>query len=104
MPALMSLPDEPFIYLIGVNHAMQFKSAEAQAFGESESVWEKREAFKAHAAEMIDKLDIEILAEEFSQKGKRQPDEREAEAFRKKFTAELGTAPASLNWETVLEQ
>jgi hypothetical protein len=100
----MSLPDEPFIYLIGVNHAMQFKSRLSQMFSESERVQEKREAFKAHVAEMIDKLGIEILAEEFSQEGKRQPDEREAEAFREELTAEFGTAPAPLNWETVLEQ
>src|SRR5436190_4312046 len=100
----MSLPDEPFIYLIGVNHAMQFKSPLSQMFSESKRVQEKREAFKAHVAEMIDKLDIEILAEEFSQEGKRQPDEREAEAFREELTAEFGTAPAPLNWETVLEQ
>jgi len=100
----MSLPDEPLLYLIGVNHAIQFKSAESQAFGESKSVWKKREAFRAHVAEMIDKLDIEILAEEFSQEGKRQSEVREEEAIREKIAAELGTAPAPLNWETVLEQ
>src|SRR5437870_9581769 len=60
----MSLPDEPLLYLIGVNHAVQFESALSQLFSESESVRAKREAFKAHAAEMIDKLGIEVLAEE----------------------------------------
>src|SRR5262245_58916002 len=86
----MSLPDESFLYLIGVNHAVQFKSAVAQMFGESESVRQKREAFTAHVAEMIAKLDIEILAEEFSEQGKRRRD--------------LGSAPESLNYETVLEE
>ena len=64
----MSLPDEPLLYLIGVNHAVQFKPAMSQMFpnGESEVVRKKREAFKAHVAEMIDKLGIEVLAEEFS--------------------------------------
>jgi hypothetical protein len=100
----MSLPDEPLVYLIGVNHAVQFKSAVSQMFGESESVHKKREAFKAHVAEMIDKLDIEILAEEFSQEAKRQPDEREAEAFREKHAAELGTELEPLSWDTVLEE
>src|SRR5262245_9760617 len=100
----MSLPDEPLLYLIGVNHAVQFKSALAQMFGESESVRNKREAFKAHVAETIDKLGIEILAEEFNQEAKRQPDARQEEASREKAAAELGTAPKPLNWETVLEQ
>jgi hypothetical protein len=71
----MSLPAEPSVYLIGVNHAVQFKNA--QLFGESDSVRMKREAFKAHVAEMIDKLDIEILAEEFSGEGKRESQTRE---------------------------
>ena len=99
----MSLPEEPLIYLIGVNHAVQFKPVESQMFPdwESESVQRKRETFKAHVAEMIDKLDIEILAEEFS---KRQPEEQE-EANRARVAAELGeTAPPPLNYETVLEQ
>jgi hypothetical protein len=100
----MSLPDEPLLYLVGVNHAMQFKSAWSQLVDESESVQKKREAFKAHVAEMIDKLDIEILAEEFSQEAKQQPDAPAEEAFRKKIAAELGTAPEPLNYETVLEQ
>ena len=100
----MTLPDEPLLYLVGVNHAMQFKSAWSQLVGESESVQKKREAFKAHVAEMIDKLDIEILAEEFSQEAKQQPDAPEKEAFREKIAAELGTAAEPLNYETVLEQ
>jgi hypothetical protein len=100
----ISLSDEPLIYLIGVNHAVQFKSAGSQMFGESVRVWEKREAFKAHVAEMIDKLDIEILAEEFSQEAKREGDAQEEEAIRERVAAELGTAPAPLNWKTVLEQ
>ena len=100
----MSMPDEALVYLIGVNHAVQFKSAIAQMFSESERVRQKREAFRTHVAEMIDKFDIEILAEEFSQEAKRQSDEREAEAFRERVTAELGTAPEPLNYETVLEQ
>ena len=102
----MSLPDEPFLYLIGVNHAVQFKSAVTQMFlsGEAESVRKKREAFKAHVAEMIDELGIEVLAEEFSEGGKLRPDVPEEEAFREKLTAELGTAPEPLNWDTVLEE
>src|SRR5215831_9102249 len=67
----MSLPDEPLLYLIGVNHAVQFKSARAQMLGELQSVQKTREAFKAHVAEIIDKLDIEILAEEFSHDAKK---------------------------------
>jgi hypothetical protein len=100
----MSLPDEPLLYLIGVNHAVQFKSALSQMSEESERVQNKREAFIAHVAEMLDKLDIEILAEEFSQEVKRQPDARNEEAIRKEVAAELGTEPEPLNWETVLEQ
>ena len=100
----MSLPDEPLVYLIGGNHAVQFKSGWSQMFGESVLVEKKREAFKAHVAEMIDTLGIEILAEEFSKEGKRQPDAQEEEAFREEVTAELGTAPEPLSWETVLEQ
>ena len=60
------LPNEPLLYLIGVDHAMQLKSATAQMCGESESVRMKREAFKAHLAEMFDKLAFVILAEEWS--------------------------------------
>jgi hypothetical protein len=95
MPARVSLPDEPLLYLIGGNHAVQFKSVLTQMFGESERVWKKREAFKAHVAEMIDKLDIEILAEEFSEEAKRQSDVRE------KFGE---SALQQFSWDTVLEQ
>lgn len=62
----MSLHDEPLLYLIGVNHARQFKYPATRMFGEAEAVREKREAFKAHIVEKIDQLDIEILAEEWS--------------------------------------
>jgi hypothetical protein len=103
MPASVSLPDEPLIYLIGVNHAMQFKSALAQMFQESESVRKKREAFKAHAAEMTDKLHIEILAEEFSDEGKRKPQERETAVDDQSERARWETALAQCNYETVLQ-
>ena len=100
----MSLPDEPLLYLIGVNHAVQFKSALSQLFSESESVRAKREAFKAHVAEMIDKLQIEVLAEEFSEKGKREPQERETALDDQSERAMFETAVARCNYETVLEQ
>jgi hypothetical protein len=99
----VSLPDGPLLYLIGVNHAVQFKSALTQMFpsGESEVVREKCEAFKAHVAEMIDKLGIEILAEEFSEEVKRKPTEEEiAQIDDEHFLAAL----AQCNWETVLQQ
>ena len=100
----MSLPDEPLLYLIGVNHAMQFKSAVSQLFSESESVRKKREAFKAHVAEMIDTLDIEVLAEEFSEESKRKPQERETAVDDQSEHARFETAVAQCNYETVLEQ
>ena len=100
----MSLLDEPLLYLIGVNHAVQFKSAVSQLFNESESVHEKREAFKAHVAEMIDTLDIEVLAEEFSEQGKRKPQERETALDDQSEKARFETAVAQCNYETVLEQ
>jgi len=99
----VSLPDEPLLYLIGVNHAVQFKSAVTQMFpnGESEAVRTKCEAFKAHIAEMIDKLGIEILAEEFSEEVKRRPTAREtAQIDDEHFLAAL----AQCNYDTVLEQ
>jgi hypothetical protein len=41
------LPDEPLLYLIGGNHAVQFKNWMAQKFGgESEAVRTQRKAFK----------------------------------------------------------
>jgi hypothetical protein len=100
----MSLPDEPLLYLIGVNHAVQFKSALSQLFSESESVRAKREAFKAHVAEMIDKLGIEVLAEEFSEESKRKPQERETALNDQSERARFETALALCNYETVLEQ
>jgi len=100
----MSLPDEPLLYLIGVNHAVQFKSALSQLFSESESVRAKREAFKAHVAEMIDKLGIEVLAEEFSEESKRKPPERETALNDQSERARFETALALCNYETVLEQ
>jgi hypothetical protein len=95
----------PLLYLIGVNHAQQFKAATAQLFRESERVHEKREAFKAHVAEMIDKLHIEILAEEFSDEGKYKPQERETDQQTdQQFEQAIEAALAQCNWETVLEQ
>jgi hypothetical protein len=101
---LVRLPNEPLLYLIGVNHAVQFKSAVAQLFGESESVRKKREAFKAHIAEMIDKLDIEILVEEFSQEGKRKPEGRQTALDEQSMRAKFETDLTQCNYETVLEQ
>ena len=105
------LPDEPLLYLIGVNHALQFKGAPAQIFGESESVQKKREAFTAHVAEMIDKLNIEILAEEFSDEAKRFSDEAKRKSAERETPldeqSEQGmweTALAQCNRETVLQQ
>ena len=100
----MSPPDEPLLYLIGVNHAVQFKSALSQLFSESESVRAKREAFKAHVAEMIDELGIEVLAEEFSEESKRKPQERETALNDQSERARFETALALCNYETVLEQ
>jgi len=100
----MSLPDEPLVYLIGVNHAMQFKSAWSQIIGESESVQKKREAFKALVAEMIDKLGIEVLAEEFSEESKRKPQERETALDEQSERARFETALAQCNYATTLEQ
>jgi hypothetical protein len=111
MPAKVSLPAEPLLYLIGVNHAVQFKAAVAQILGESESVHKKREAFKAHVVEMIDKLDIEILAEEFSDEAKRFSDEAERKSAERETAldeqsdqAMWETALAQCNRETVLQQ
>ena len=99
----MSLSGEPLVYLIGVDHAMQFKHPWSQMVGgEPEGVGKKREEFKAYVAEMIDKLGIEILAEEFST---RQAYAEGEVAFRRKVAAELEeTAPEPLIWKTVLEQ
>src|SRR5215472_5843642 len=100
----ISLPDEPLLYLIGVNHTVQFKSAIAQLFDEPEERQTKREAFKAHLAEMIDKLGIEVLAEEFSEEGKRKPQEMETALNEQSERAMFETALAQCNYETVLEQ
>src|SRR5205085_208743 len=99
----MSQPDEPLLYLIGVNHAVQFKPAMSQMFSESESVQKKREAFKAHVAEIIDTLGIEILAEEFSEERKRKPQEKETALDDQSMRARFETAVAQCNYETVLE-
>ena len=103
----MSQPDEPLLYLIGVNHAVQFKPAMSQMFSESESVQKKREAFKAHVAEMIDKLDIEVLAEEFGDEGKKESEIREfmkdfAQAVHEPFDWEI--ARLQFDWETELQK
>ena len=98
------LPNQPLVYLIGVNHAMQLKSATAQRWGESESVRMKREAFKAHLAEMFDKLAFEILAEEWSDEAKRKPAERETELDEQSARAVFEAGLAQCNYETVLEQ
>jgi hypothetical protein len=83
---------------------MQFKSAWSQVFGESECVREKREAFKAHVAEMIDKLDIEILAEEWSEESRHKPQEKETALDDQSEQAMWEAALAPCNYETVLEQ
>lgn len=100
----MSLPDEPFLYLIGVNHAMQFTYPLTQMFprGESEAVRKKRADFTAHISEMIDKLDIDILAEEwsdeeFSDKGKLKSEARE-------FLKAFGETTQQFNWENEFAQ
>jgi len=100
----ISLPDEPLLYLIGIDHTVQFKSAIAQLFDEPEERQTKREAFKAHVAEMIDKLGIEVLAEEFSEEGKRKPQEMETALNEQSERAMFETALAQCNYETVLEQ
>jgi hypothetical protein len=100
----VSLPDEPLLYLIGVNHAMQFKCAVAQMFGESESVRMKREAFKAHLAEIFDKLAFDILAEEWSDEAKHKPAESETDPDEQSARAMFEAERAQCNYETVLEQ
>ena len=63
----------PILYLIGVNHAVQFDPVPpfSEMFRESTSVRQKREAFKAHVLEAIEKLGIEIVAEEFNEGAKK---------------------------------
>jgi hypothetical protein len=52
------------VYLIGVNHLVQHDAPRAKI------VREKRVTFKGHVLEVIDKLDISILAEEFNEEAK----------------------------------
>lgn len=104
MPALVSLPDQPLLYLIGVNHAMQFKGTTAQMCGESESVRTKREAFQTHIAEMFDKLAFEILAEEWSDEAMHKPAERETALDEQSAQALFEAELAQCNYETVLQQ
>jgi hypothetical protein len=72
---LISLPkcrvvrhNSPLLYLIGVNHVVQF--GEPSRATNSRIVREKRASFKAHVLEAIEKQDIAILAEEFSEEAK----------------------------------
>jgi hypothetical protein len=67
------------IYLIGVNHAVQFDPASqiAKILYESNSVRDKRATFKEHVLLAIAELDIEILAEEFNDEVKRKRGLRE---------------------------
>jgi hypothetical protein len=103
----MSEPLEPLLYLIGVNHAVQFKSVVSHIFGESGSVYKKREAFKAHVAEVINGLNLEILAEEFNDEAKRESEARElAKTFAEKSHEpfEWQTARQQFDWETELQK
>ena len=54
--------NSPLLYLIGVNHVVQF--GEPSGATNSRVVREKRASSKAHALEAIEKQDITILAEE----------------------------------------
>ena len=60
------------VYLIGVNHVVQF-GAPSRA-SNSKIVRENRASFKAHVLEVIEKLNITILAEEFSHEAKKKWD------------------------------
>jgi hypothetical protein len=53
------------VYLIGVHHLIQHDAASVKI------VREKRATFKAHVLEVIEKLDISLLAEEFSEEAKK---------------------------------
>jgi hypothetical protein len=57
------------VYLIGVNHVVQF-GAPSRATN-SKIVREKKASFKTHVLEIIEKLNITILAEEFSDESKK---------------------------------
>src|SRR5262245_58088938 len=54
------------VYLIGVNHAVQYERVPPFSYivQENESVPDKRADFKAHVLEAIKKFGIELLAEE----------------------------------------
>jgi hypothetical protein len=54
------------VYLIGVNHSVQHDAPGAKTI-----VRDKRATFKAHVLEVIEKLDVSILAEEFSEEAKK---------------------------------
>jgi hypothetical protein len=56
------------VYLIGVNHVVQFGHPSNAT--NSTIVREKRASFKAHVSEMIEKLNITVLAEEFNDEAK----------------------------------
>jgi hypothetical protein len=53
------------LYLIGVHHLIQHDARSVKI------VREKRATFKAHVLEIINKLDISILAEEFNEEAKK---------------------------------
>jgi hypothetical protein len=55
------------VYLIGVNHIVQFDPAPHAA----KIVRDKRVSFKAHVLEVIENFDISILAEEFNDEAKK---------------------------------
>ena len=57
------------VYLIGVNHVVQF--GEPSCATNSQIVREKGASFKAHVSEMIEKLNIKVLAEEFNDEAKK---------------------------------
>jgi hypothetical protein len=55
------------IYLIGVRHDLQFEPAPTDVY---KIVRDKRALFKAHVLEVIEKLGITVLAEEFGDEAK----------------------------------
>jgi hypothetical protein len=60
------------VYLIGVNHVVQFGNPSRAT--NSKVVREKRASFTAHVLEIIERLNITILAEEFSDEAKKKWD------------------------------
>jgi hypothetical protein len=66
-------PVSAALYLVGVNHAVQFDPVPpfSDMLQESTSVRNERAAFKAHVLETIEKLGVEILAEEFNEESKK---------------------------------